>query len=108
MPTACIGVLECNKSAAATVLLTLLLLTFLLALELLLQLGHCSSIVASISNATILQRASIEAWAIVVVTMSDHFTATHHNSAMAIVQWRLCGLLQAKRQIVVSLHFEGT
>lgn len=89
-------------------LLLLGLVAFLLALQLLLllQLSNGSSIVATVSNTPALQCATVEAWTIVVVTMSNNLATTHNDGAMAIVQRRLRGLLEAQRQVVVGLHFD--
>lgn len=90
-------------------LLLLGLVAFLLALQLLLlllQLSNGSSIIATVSNTPALQCATVEAWTIVVVTMSNNLATTHNDGAMAIVQRRLRGLLEAQRQIVVGLHFD--
>lgn len=88
-------------------LLLLGLVTFLLALQLLLlQLSNGSSIIAAVSNTPALQCAAVEAWTIVVVTMSNNLATTHNDGAMAIVQRRLRGLLEAQRQVVVGLHFD--
>lgn len=88
-------------------LLFLGLVAFLLALQLLLlQLSNGSSIIATVSNTPALQCATVEAWTIVVVTMSNDLATTHNDGAMAIVQRRLRGLLEAQRQVVVGLHFD--
>lgn len=88
-------------------LLLLGLVAFLLALQLLLlQLSNGSSIIATVSNTPALQCATVEAWTIVVVTMSNNLATTHNDGAMAIVQRRLRGLLEAQRQVVVGLHFD--
>lgn len=88
-------------------LLLLGLVAFLLALQLLLlQLSNGSSIIATVSNTPALQCATVEAWTIVVVTMSNNLATTHNDGAMAIVQRRLRGLLEAQGQVVVGLHFD--
>ena len=107
MATARVSTLERNESARVLLILLLLrLITFLLALQLLLQLSHSSSIVAAVGDAAILQTTAVKAWTVVIITLPDDLATAYDDSAMAVVQRRLRGLLEAKRQVVVGLHFD--
>lgn len=94
--------LEGNEDALR--LLLLLLRLSLLLLQLLFQLGDCSTVQRTAHDAAMLERSTVEARAIVVVALADDFTAAHDDAAMAIVQRGLGGLLEAKREVVVGLH----
>jgi len=105
------GAFEGDEETACglLLLLRLLLLLFLLGLlQLLLQLCHCWTVedAAAVSDAAILQSATIELWAVVVVALSDDFAATHDDAAMAVMQWGLVGLLEAKSEVLIGLHID--
>ena len=92
-------------------LLLLLILTLLrfvlLLLQLLLQRGNRSSIKPTLRDTTVLESSAIEARLVVVVAMPNDFPTVNNNTAVLIVQRGLRGLLEAERQIRVSLHFGG-
>jgi len=52
-----------------------------------------------------LECAAVEPGTIVIVALSDDLAAANDNAAMAVVERRLSGLLEAEGQIVVGLHF---
>ena len=52
-----------------------------------------------------LESPAIEPGAIVIIALSNNLATTNDDTAVTIVQWRLGGLLEAKSQIVVGLHF---
>lgn len=79
-------------------------LVLLALLELGLHLGESSAIEGTASDTAMLECAAIETRAVVVVALTDDLTTAHDDTAVAIVQRRLSGLLEAKREIVVRLH----
>lgn len=109
----------CLGSAAAAsqffesdkILGRLLLLSFRLELVLLalLQLGlhiHQSrSLEGAACDAAVLESAAVETRAVVVVALADDLSAAHDDTAVAVVERRFCSLLEAKRQVIVRLHF---
>ena len=98
-----------EEAACGLLLLGLLLVLFLLGLlELLLQLCHGWAVedAAAIGDATVLEGATVELWAVVVVALSDDFTAAHDDAAVTIVQGRLVGLLEAKSEVLIGLHVD--
>jgi len=52
-----------------------------------------------------LECAAIETRTVVVVALADDLATAHDDTAVAVVQRRLSGLLEAKREVVVRLHF---
>ena len=77
-----------------------------LLLQLLLQVGHRRSVeCAIVGNMAMLESATVEARAVVVVALTDDLTTSNDDATMAVVQRRLGGLLETERQIVVGLHF---
>lgn len=55
-------------------------------------------------DAAVLESAPIEARAVVIVALTDDFTAAHDDGTMAIVERRLGGLLDAQVEVCVGLH----
>lgn len=49
--------------------------------------------------------ATIKADTVIIVTLADHFGTKNNDCAMAIEKRALGRLLEAKIEIVVSLHF---
>lgn len=88
-------------------LLRLLLLfrLVLLFLQLLLQRGDRGSIEGAVRDAAVLESPAIEARLVVIVALSDDLSAIDDDTTVLIVQGGLEGLLEAERQISVSLHF---
>lgn len=58
-------------------------------------------------NAAMLQGTSIETGPVVIEAVSDDLAAAHNDRAMAVVERRLVGLLNAQVEVVVGLHFDG-
>ena len=52
-----------------------------------------------------LESSAIEAWLVVVVALTDDFAAVDDDATVLVVKRGLGGLLEAERQIRVSLHF---
>lgn len=73
-------------------------------LQLGLHLGEGSAIEGTACDTAMLECAAIETRAVVVVALTDDLTTAHDDTAVTIVQRRLGGLLEAKREIVVRLH----
>lgn len=87
-------------------LLRLLLLLFvLLLLQLLFQLHHCWSIQGTVGDTAMLEGSTIETRAVIIVALSDHLPTADDDTSMAVVERRLGGLLEAKREILIRLHF---
>lgn len=81
-------------------------LSILAFLQLGLQIGNGSTTQGAVCDAAMLQCTAVETRAIVVVALTDDLAAAHNDAAMAVVQGRLRGLLEAKREIIVRLHFD--
>jgi hypothetical protein len=86
-------------------LLRLLLWFVLLLLQLLLQTGNRWSIECTLGNAAMFESSTVEAWFVVIVALADDLPTVHDDTAMLIMQRGLGSLLEAERQISVSLHF---
>ena len=56
-------------------------------------------------EAAMLHGLAIETSAMSIKTLPDNFTTTHNNATVAVFQSGPGGLVKAKRQIIVSLHF---
>ena len=84
----------------------LLLLAWLVALlpEPFLHGAHSRAIDCPTCNTTVLEGATIEAWAVIIIALADDLAATDNDAAVAVVHWRLAGLLEAKREVIVRLH----
>jgi hypothetical protein len=78
----------------------------LLFLQLLFQTGNGRPVECSLRNAAMLESTTIVTRAVVIVALSDHFPTADDNTSVTVMQWRLLGLLEAKGQIVVGLHFD--
>jgi len=76
----------------------------LLLPRLLLQLRNGWAVKASVGDAAMLERAAVETWTVIIVALSDHLTTANDDAAVAVVKWRLHGLLKAEGQVVVGLH----
>ena len=83
----------------------LVLLLLLALLQLGLHLGESSAVQGTACDTAMLECTSIETRAVVVVALADDLTAAHNDAAVTVVQRRLGGLLEAKREVVVRLHF---
>jgi hypothetical protein len=100
-------------SAAVAELLESSLLLFraelvrLALLQLGLHVGEGRAVEGAAGNSSMLQCAAVESWAVVVVASTDDLTSTHDDTAVAVVERRFRGLLEAQRQIIVRLHFDG-
>lgn len=110
MPAAC--ALEWDERVAFLVpvrrrMLLLLLRLVLLFLQLLLQVGDRGSIEGPVGDATVLQTPSIIARAVVIVALADYFAPANNDAAVAVVERRLRGLVEAEGQVVVGLHVVG-
>jgi hypothetical protein len=79
----------------------LLLLAFF---QLGLHLGKGSAVEGTSCDTAMLECAAVEARAVVIVALTDDLTTAHDDTAMAVVQRRLGGLLEAKGELVVRLH----
>ena len=89
-------------------LLRLPLLRFvLLLLQFLLQGCDCRSIECRLGNMAMLESSTIEAWLVVIISLSDDLAAIDDDATVFVVQRGLGSLLEAERQIRVSLHFVG-
>lgn len=98
---------EWREGALRTVLLLRSMLRLiLLLLQLLLQVGDSWTIHGTVGNTAMLERAAVEARAVVIVALSDNLATTDNNAAMTVVQRRLRSLLEAEGQIVVGLHVD--
>lgn len=58
-------------------------------------------------DSSMLQCAAIKSRTIVIVALADNLAATHDNTPVAVVERRFRGLLEAQRQVIVRLHFDG-
>lgn len=79
--------------------------TLVLLLQLLLQLLHSLAVQGAAGNAAVLESAAIEAGAVVIVTVTNDFSTSNDDRAVAVMEWRLRGLLEAESEVVVRLHF---
>lgn len=70
-----------------------------------LHLGEGSAAQGSACDTTMLECAAIEARTVVIVALTDDLATTHDDTAVAVVERRFGGLLEAKREVVVRLHF---
>jgi len=43
----------------------------------------------------------------IIVALTNDFTATNYDGTMAVTQRRLGSLLEAEVEVIVSLHFDG-
>ena len=82
-----------------------LLRLVLLLLQFLFQTGDRWSIESALGNAAMLESSTVEAWLVVIVALADNLPAVYDDTAVFIVQRGLGSLLEAERQISVSLHF---
>ena len=80
-------------------------LVLIALLQLGLHLGESSSVEGTSCDTAMLECAAIETRTIVVVALTDDLATAHNDTAVAIVQRRLGGLLETKREVVVRLHF---
>ena len=76
-------------------------------LQLFLHVGKGRAVEGAAGDSSMLQRAAVESWAVVVVALADDLASTHDDAAVAVVERRFRGLLEAQRQIIVRLHFDG-
>lgn len=88
-------------------MLLLLLRLVLLFLQLLLQVGNSRPVNSTIGDTAMLQTPAVVARTVVIVALADDLATTHNDTAMAVVERRLGGLIEAERQVVVGLHFHG-
>lgn len=79
-------------------------LVILALLQLGLHFGEGSAIEGTACDTAMLECAAIETRTVVVVALTDDLATAHDDTAVAIVQRRLGGLLEAKREIIVCLH----
>lgn len=98
--------LECDKILGRLLLLSFRLELVLLALlQLGLHIHQSGTLEGAACDTTVLECAAIETRAVVVVALADDLTTAHDDTAVAVVQRRFCSLLEAKRQVIVRLHF---
>lgn len=57
----------------------------LLLLQLVFQVGNRRPVEGTVGNAAILKSAAIEAWAVVVIALSDDLATTNDDTAMTVV-----------------------
>ena len=76
-------------------------------LQLGLHVGKGRAVEGAACDSSMLECAAVESWAVVVVALADDFASTHDDAAVAVVERRFRGLLEAQRQIIVRLHFDG-
>ena len=76
-------------------------------LQLFLHVGKGRAVEGAACDSSMLQGTAIKSWAIVIVALADDLATTHNDAAVAVVEWRFRGLLEAQRQIIVRLHFDG-
>ena len=79
-------------------------LVLLAFLQLGLHLGEGSTIEGTACDTAMLECAAIETRAVVVVALTNDLATAHDDAAVTVVQRRLGGLLEAKREIIVRLH----
>lgn len=79
-------------------------LVILALLQLGLHFGEGSAIEGTACDTAMLECAAIETRTVVVVALTNDLATAHDDTAVAIVQRRLGGLLEAKREIVIRLH----
>ena len=79
-------------------------LALLALLQLGLHLSEGSTVEGTACDTAMLECAAIETRAVVVVALTDDLATAHDDTAVAVVQRRLGGLLEAKREVVVRLH----
>lgn len=79
-------------------------LVLLALLQLGLHFGEDSAIEGTACDTTVLECAAIKTRAVVVVALTNDLATAHDDAAVAVVQRRLSGLLEAKREIIVRLH----
>ena len=86
----------------------LIVLRFGLAILALLQLGlhfgEGRAIEGTACDTAMLECATIETRTVVVVALTDDLATAHDDTAVTVVQRRLGGLLEAKREILILLH----
>lgn len=87
--------------------LRLLLWLVFLFLQLLLQTDQRRTVEYALGDAAMLESSAIEAWFIVIVALANDLAAIHDDTSVLVVQGGLSRLLEAERQISVSLHFAG-
>lgn len=86
------------------ILLLRLQLLFLILLMLLLQRRERRTIEGAGSDATSLESTTVEAGTVVVVALADDFAAADDDAAVAVVEGRLGGLLEAESEVIIGLH----
>lgn len=87
-------------------LLLVFLFRFILLALLQLRLHICQggSIESAVCDAAVLENSAVEAGTIIVVTLANDLAAANDDTAMAVVEGRFGGLLEAKREVIVRLH----
>jgi hypothetical protein len=70
-----------------------------------LQGGKGSPIQSADREAASLQSAAVEASTMVIEALTDDLAPTDDDASMAVAERGISSLLEAKREIVVSLHF---
>lgn len=73
-------------------------------LQLCLHLGEGSAIEGTACDTAMFECAAVETRAVVVVALTDDLATADDDTAVTVVQRRLGGLLEAKREIIVRLH----
>lgn len=98
--------LDGNETRLGRLLRMILLILVLLLqrLHLQLQRGDGLAIQAAVGNTAMLEGAAVKAWLVAVVAGTDYLPTAHDDGTVAKVEGGLGSLLEAKREIVVSLH----
>lgn len=78
-----------------------------LGLGLSLQFSNGWSIQATRGNAAVLQSAAVEAWAVIIETLTDYLATADDDTAVAVMEGRQSSLLDTEREIIVGLHFDS-
>lgn len=79
-------------------------LILLSLLQLLFPVRYGGAVEGAVGDAAVLEGATVETWAVVIVALTDNLAATNDDAAMAVVERGLGGLLKAKSEVLVRLH----
>lgn len=79
-------------------------LILLSLLQLLLQVRYGGAVEGAVGDAAVLEGATVETWAVVIVALTDNLAATNDDAAMAVVERGLGGLLKAKSEVLVRVE----
>lgn len=102
---AAVELLEGDKLIGPLLLVFLVGSALLASFQLRLHFGEGRAIESAACEATMLKRAAVKTRAVVVVSLTNDLAAAHDDTAMAVVEGRFGGLLEAKSEVIVRLHF---